>query len=185
MAQRLFDADLTFFRGAKSDTDPGGLPLGYYWNAINAVNVGGVLSCRPGYKCIAQLPAGRLQGASIFRPLEGTEQLVFCVDGVLYVSPFPFTTFSQISNVRLSPDAEQVFWCLTTQSARRISSDLTSAVELISPRAVLFVQDGGLSAPAWYDGSQSGQLRDDPFATPSGGPMAWIGDRLWQARGRG
>ena len=175
---------MTFFRGAKSDSDPGALPLGYYWSAFNAVNVGGHLSCRPGYKCIAQLPAGRLQGASIFRPLQGLEQLMFCVDGVLYASPYPFTSFSMIPNVRLSPDAEQVFWCLATQSARRISSDLTSAVELISPRAVLFIQDGGLSAPAWFDGSQSGQLRDDPFALPSGGPMAWVGDRLWQARGR-
>lgn len=183
MPQELFDADTTFFRGCKSDSDPGQLPLGYYWNAINMVNVGGVLSCRPGYKCIAQLPAGHLQGVTLFRPQVGVEQLVICVDGILYATPYPFNTFVQLPNIRLSPTAKQVFWANTTQSARRISSDLTSPVELISPRSVLIVQDGGLSASAWYDGSNSGQLRDDPFGTPSGGPGAWVGDRLWVARG--
>lgn len=184
MAARLFDMDGTFFRGMKSDSDPGQLPMGYYWNGINVVNSGGVISCRPGHRCVVQLPEGNLQGAALFRPGSGVEQLVCCISGILYAAEYPFKTFRQLSDVLLSPDAKQVFWAMTTQSARRTSSDLTSPIELIDPRALLIVQDGGLSAPAWFDGAQSGQIRGDAFGLLSGSQMRWVGDRLWVARGK-
>lgn len=177
----LFDFDGTFFRGMKSDTDPAQLPVGYYWGGMNVLNVGGMLSCRPGYRCVVSLPEGKLQGGTYFRPRFGVEQLVVCIDGAIYVSPWPFISFKQLSNVLMSPSAKQVFWCQTTQSARRKTDDLGSALEVIDPRNVLFIQDGGNTAPAWYDGSDSGHLRNIPFQTPLGGPMAWIGDRLWVA----
>lgn len=182
--QRLFDFDGTFFKGANSSMEPSVIPMGSYWMATNAMNLGGVLSCRPGNRCVAKLPEGRLQGATLFRPKEGVEQIVVCVDGVLYASDWPFIDYKQIPNIRLSPDAAQVYWELTEQTARRISDDLTSAIELIDPRTVLFINDGSLSACAWYDGSNSGQIRNQPFGTPSGGAMKWIGDRLWVAKGR-
>jgi hypothetical protein len=181
--QRIIDFDGTFFRGAKSDMDPGQLPLGYVWSALNMINLGGVLSCRPGNRCLVTLPDGNLQGAALFKPQEGLEQIVIAIDGVLYVATWPFLQFVQIQNVLLSPTAKQVFWSLTTQSAERIDNSLTSAIRVIIPKSVLIVQDGGLSAPAWYDGHQSGQIRGDPFETPSGGPMEWVGDRLWVASG--
>lgn len=176
------DYDGTFFRGAKSDSDPGQLPLGYFFNGINLINIGGILSCRPGYRCIIKFPEGSLQGATLFRPKVGLEQIVVAIDGVIYVADYPFSDFRFLPNVQMSPHAKQMFWALTTQSARRLSTDFVSAIEVIPPRNVLFIQDGGLTAPAWYDGSQSGHIRGNPFETPAGSAMVWTGDRLWVAQ---
>lgn len=181
--QHTIDYDGTFFRGAKSDSDPGQLPLGYYYMGINLINSGGTVSCRPGYRCIIRFPEGKLQGATIFRPRIGLEQFVVCIDGVVYVADWPFTNFRFLANVQMSPTAKQVFWALTTQTAARRSTDLNSAIDTITPRNVLFIQDGGLTAPAWYDGSQSGHVRNNRFETPIGSSMVWIGDRLWVAQG--
>lgn len=181
MDKPLFDFDGTFFRGMKSDADPGQLPMGYYWSGLNIINQGGVISCRPGHRCIVKFPQGRLQGAAIFYPRVGLEQLMVCIDGAVYVAPFPFTSFKVLPNVLMSPSAKQVYWQMTTQSARRLSTDFSSAIEVIEPRAILFIQDGGATAPAWYDGSNSGHVRNNAFETPIGGPMMWVGDRLWVA----
>jgi hypothetical protein len=181
LGEKIFDVDSTFFKGVKSDCDPGQLPLGYAWTATNMINLGGVLSCRPGHRCIVTLPDGNLQGAAIFRPIIGLEQLLVAIDGVIYVSVYPFTVWTFIPNVQFSPIAEQIFWTQTNQSAQRINQDLTSPIEVIAPKAVMFMQDGGLSAPAWFDGSNGGHLRGNAFDTPLGGPMVWVGDRLWVA----
>lgn len=181
--QRIIDWDSTFVSGVKSDADPQQLPLGYAWNAVNMINLGGSFSCRPGNRCIAVLPDGHLQGAALFRPQTGTEQIVAAVDGLLYAAAYPFTQWRQLPNVQLNPSAKQMFWALTVQGAERLSFDFAAAIKVIVPRVVLFVQDGGFTAPAWYDGSNAGHVRGDPFGTPSGGPMVWVGDRLWVADG--
>lgn len=180
----LIDGDFHFELGMKSDSDPGTLSPGYYHSSINMLNVGGLLSCRPGYKCVSALPKGKLQGAAIFRPALGLEQILIVIDGVVYVATYPFTDFRFLPNVLFSPVAKQIYFQQATQSARRISADLGSSIELIPPREVIFLQDGGATAPAWYDGSQSGHDRDLPFGIPAGGPMAWSGDRLFVAVGR-
>lgn len=177
------DIDSTFFMGTKSDCDPSQLPVGYAWSAINSINLGGVLSCRPGYRCIYTLPDGNLQGLTLFRPLIGIEQLVAVVDGKIYVSPYPFASFVQLPNVQVSPTAEQVFWAQTIQSVERITEDVASAIRNVDARAVLFIQDGTLSAPVWYDGAQSGQVIGHNFDTPAGSMMQWVGNRLWVAVG--
>jgi hypothetical protein len=179
--QFIFDYEGSFYKGVKSDVDPSQLPPNYAWSGINLINVGGVLSCRPGQDCLVQFPDGNLQGAALFRPLVGLEEMVVAIDGVLYTAQFPFLEFSEIPNVQLSPDARQVYWALTTQSAERIDTTFTSAIRVREPRSVLFATDGGLTAPAWYDGSQSGHVRGNAFETPAGGPMVWVGDRLWVA----
>lgn len=180
--ERILDYDGTFFRGCKSDADPGQVPQGYFWNSINMLNLSGMLSCRPGYRCITDLPAGKLQGATIFRPSQGLEQMVICIEGVIYVAEWPYKAFRFLPNVQMLPSAKQIFWQMTTQSARRLTDDFAGAIEVVEPREVLFIQDGANTAPAWYDGSDSGHIRGLPFQTPSGGPMVWIGDRLWVAR---
>lgn len=181
--QRIFDYDGTFFQGVKSDCDPGQLPLGYAWSALNIINLGGVQSTRPGQRCIVTFPDGNLQGGAVYRPQEGLEQMMVVVDGVVYVATFPFVQWVMLPNIQLAPNAKQVYWALTTQSAKRLDESLTSAISVIIPKNVMFIQDGGLSAPAWYDGSGSGQIRGNPLDTPSGGPMEWVGDRLWVAVG--
>jgi hypothetical protein len=177
------DFDGSFFQGSKSDCDPSQLPVGYAWNLINMLNLGGVLSCRPGYRCIYTLPDGNLQGLTLFRPLVGVEQLIAVVDGLIYVSPYPFVSFTQLRGVTLLPAAEQVFWAQTLQAAERITEDFASAIKLIPSKAVLFIQDGGFSAPIWYDGAQFGSVQGHAFDTPAGGSMVWVGSRLWVASG--
>lgn len=184
MADRIDDFDSTWFRGVKSDSDPGQIPLGYAWNAVNMVNTGGLLGCRPGYRCIVQLPHGNLQGCRIFRPRLGIEQLVIVIDGIVYVADYPFTNFRRLENLLFSPTAKQIFWANTEQSASRLTpNDINSAIEIVPVRNVLIMQDGGITAPAFYDGSQSGHIRDNLYETPAGSAMRWVGDRLWVASG--
>jgi hypothetical protein len=180
-ADAIIDFDGTAFRGTKSDCDPSQLPLGYIWNGINVLNVGGVLSCRPGFDCKLTLPAGRLQGAALFRPVVGVEQILFAVDGKVYVSPFPFVTYRQLPKLQFLPYAEQIFWETVYQSAERINESLGSAITLIPTKTLLFMQDGGNTAPAWFDGNDADHIRGNAFDTPAGGPMVWVGDRLWIA----
>ena len=180
---RIIDSDTTWLSGVKSDSDPSQIPLGYAWMAVNMLNVGGLFSCRPGYRCIVTLPDGNLQGCFLFVPREGLEQAVVVIDGKVYIANWPFTNFIVLDNVQLSPYARQVFFEQAVQSAERVDTSFTSAIRVIPPKAVLFMQDGGLTAPAWWDGSNSGHVVGLPYETPAGGEMAWIGDRLWVANG--
>lgn len=164
--------------------DPSQLPVGYAWNTVNMINIAGVPSCRPGHRCLVKLPKGNLQGSAIFRPQIGLEQILIAIDGVVYVATWPFLEFNFLPNVQFLPSAKQLFFTQTLQAAQRTTpGSLTSAIEVILPRSVMFMQDGGSTAPAWYDGSNSGHIRDLPFQTPAGGPMEWVGDRLWVAVG--
>ena len=180
----MVDMDSTWFRGNNSSMDPSQLPLGYTWNMINMINIGGLLSCRPGYRCLVTLPKGKLQGGTIFRPSLGLEQFVVAIDGAIYVAPWPFLNFRLLPNIQILPHAKQIWWAQCTQSARRITTDFGSAIEVIPPREVLFIFDGQNTAPGWYDGSQSGHVRNNAFETPSSGPAMWIGDRLWVSQGK-
>jgi hypothetical protein len=183
--QPLIDFDSTWVRGTNSSMYPGALPLGYSWNAINMLNIGGMWSCRPGFGCLTTLPAGKLQGATIFRPRLGLEQMLVAVDGAIYVADFPFLDFRLIPNIQMLPSAKQVWWVQATQVAKRRTEDFASAIDVIPPREVMFIFDGwDNTAPAWYDGSDSDHLRDAEFETPTSGAAAWIGDRLWVSRGK-
>jgi hypothetical protein len=176
---RILDYDGTFFLGVDSSNDPSQCRIGACWTALNMINLGGQLSCRPGHRCIVQLPDGNLQGAAVFKPQEGLEQMVVAVDGQVYVALWPFNQFHLLTNVLFSPTAKQIFWALTTQAAERLNEDFSSGIKVIPPKSVLIMQDGGFTAPAWYDGSNSGHIRDHAFDTPAGGPMVWVGNRLW------
>lgn len=180
---RLTDFDGTWFRGSKSDCDPGQVPLGYNWMTVNMINQGGLLSCRPGHRCIVKLPQGNLQGAAYYQPKIGLEQFVVVVDGIVYVSTYPFDSWRMLAGVVLSPTAAQVFFCMAEQSARRLDDTLTSAIEIINPKNILIIQDGGYSPAIVYDGSTGTQERGKAYGIPSGASMQWVGDRLWVAKG--
>jgi hypothetical protein len=165
----------------KSDTHPGQVPLGYYYSGINVLNVGGLISCRPGYRCVYTLPDGNLQGAFIFRPQEGLEQILVIVDGKVYVSNWPFDKFHVLAGLQFNPYAQRIYFSQTIQSATRTDNSFTSPIAIITPKAVLFMQDGGDTAPAWYDGYGFGHISGLPYETPSGSAMAWVGSRLWIA----
>lgn len=177
---RLMDYDGSWIKGSNSQLDPSATPVGYAWSFVNMLNVSGVPTCRPGYRCIAKLPPGKIQGAAIFRPTDGLEQIMVAVGGVIWVSVFPFTRFEFLNNVLFSPSAKRVSFTQCTQSNQRLTPDeLISAIEVITPKQVMIMQDGGFTAPAYYDGSNHDHIRDNKFETPTGGVMAWIGDRLW------
>lgn len=183
--QQILDFDSTWILGSNSSMDPGSLPKGYSWNAINMLNIGGMWTCRPGYRCLTTLPAGKLQGGTIFRPKVGVEQAVVAIDGAIYVADWPFLTFRLVANIQMLPHAKQIWWAQATQVAKRRTEDFGSAIDVIPAREVLFIFDGvDNTAPAWYDGADSGHIRDNEFETPTGGAAAWIGDRLWVARGK-
>lgn len=182
--ERFIDFDGTWFSGVKSDQDPAQIPLGYAWQCVNMINLGGLLTCRPGYRCLVTFPPGRLQGCFVYRPTASLEQMLVVVDGNVFVADFPFVNFNIVPNIHLSPDAKQVYWAQTYQSARRtIPGSLTSPIVVMPTTSVVFIQDGGFSPPAFYNGAQSGHVVGALFGTPAGSLMAWVGDRLWVSNG--
>lgn len=174
----LEDGDVTFELGMDSNSDPDKLRPGRYARSENMVNRGGVLQCRPGYRCLQALPDARLQGFFIFRPKSGPEIMLLGVGGILYRSEYPFRSIIPIQDVSLSPDARQFFWQQVEQSVT-LNSD--GSLAFINPRNLVIVQDGALTPPIIYDGTRAVHSRGTG-AIPMGGPMMWVGDRLWVAR---
>lgn len=170
-----------FTGGMSSAADPMFIDDRSVRAAMNVVHRGGVLKTRPGYRQIAALEDGKLQGFTYFKPLEGLPQLVAVVGGNVYASRFPFSTFTQVAGISLYDKAPRVFFAVATRSAE-LQEDGT--ILAVAPKRMLMIQDGGFSKPVWFDGGSGGTL--DPGAdqpqTPLGGPMAWSGDRLWVAR---
>ena len=169
--------------GMNSLFDPSQLDAAFFAQSMNTLNRGGVVQCRPGYRCLFAMPTGKIQATILFRPKQSPEQIVFVVDGRVYVSDLPFTSFRLLTNVLLSETADRVHWVTTEKSTER---NADGSISFITPRSVLILQDG-VTPPAFFDGSESGHLRNTSptqnTLTPIGGPMAWVGDRLWVARG--
>lgn len=181
--QRIIDGDTTLALGMNSLFDPSQLDAGFFAQSMNTLNRGGVVQCRPGYQCKFAMPSGNLQATFLFRPKESPEQIIFVVDGKIYVSDLPFTSFRLLTNVLMSATADMIHWVVTEKSTER---NADGSVSFVTPRSVIIFQDG-VTPPAYFDGSESGHLRNtNPITntlTPLGGPMAWVGDRLWVARG--
>jgi len=158
-----------------SMTDPSQLVTGFYARSMNTVNRGGVVQCRPGYRCKFVMPLGNLQGGIVFRPKVGLESIVFAVDGNVYLSEFPFRDFRQLA-VQFSPTARQLFF---VQAEQAVTRNDDGSLRLVPPINLVIIQDGGLTAPAVFDGFNA--VHDENIKL--GGPMAWSGDRLWVAQG--
>lgn len=178
-ANFLEDGDISFEVGMDSNSHPIKLPPGKYARGENIVNRGGIVQCRPGYRCLMALPEGRLQGISLFRPKVGPEQLLFMVEGLLYLADFPFNIFRQVEGVSFSSSARQAYFAIAEQS---VTSNIDGSLTIITPKNLLIVQDGGFTPPVIFDGTRGVHVRG-PSAIPMGGPMRWVGDRLWVARG--
>ena len=174
----LEDGDISFEVGMDSNSHPIKLPPGKYARGENIVNRGGIVQTRPGYRCLTALAEGRLQGFCLFKPKVGAEQLVFMVDGLLYVADFPFDTARLLGDVTFSSSARQAYWALVEQA---VEMHTDGSLELIEPKNLLIIQDGGFTPPVIYDGTRVTQSRGFG-GIPMGGPMRWVGDRLWVAR---
>jgi predicted phosphodiesterase len=171
------DGELNFLLGQDSQSDSLKLAQGTYCRGMNVVNRGGVVQTRPGYRWMCNLPEGKLQGLHLFRPLKATPQLVVVVEGKVYVSEPPFTTFTWLSEITFCPYADQIFWA-DAQQAVTLNPD--GSLSFVRPRLILFMQDG-YAPPAWYDGSACGHTTD-PDGVPQGTAMCWSGNRLWVAQ---
>lgn len=176
---RIEDFDVRFLSGMDSLSEPGSLGPDYFSRSMNTVNRGGVVQCRPGYRCRFTAASGNFQGAAVFRPKQGNVVLLYVVAGVLYVSQYPFREVSVESGASFSEQARQLFF---QQAEQSLQYNDDGSLTLITPRNVMVIQDGALSAPAVYDGT-SAQTYRGAGSIPLGGVMAWSGDRLWVARG--
>src|SRR5215471_11729736 len=88
---------------------------GYYW-LENGVNRGGVMQTRPGRHLVFSLAGRRAQGICIYRPYRQKEQLVWAIDGQVFWSQYPFTTYAQIPGIQFYKDSPQVFFCQCRQA---------------------------------------------------------------------
>lgn len=178
--------------GADSYTNPTDLGDTEYVMGMNVACRGGIVQTRPGTRTLFCVPDGNFQGAKLFTPQNGISNLVFAVDGVVYVSPFPFVSYRRLRNVQFSATAKYMAWAVCLKS-----TDFTPTGDFYSlpnPYSVLVMQDGYTRA-AYWDGGNSGHLNpaSDPDVTdvvtpgfdetPVGLWMIWSGNRLWVSRG--
>ena len=176
---KIQDGDAGFVLGQNSALSPDQLPPGFYARGVNVVNRGGVVQCRPGYRCIANLPDGRLQGGTFFRPKVGPLVLIFGVDGLLYISDIPFRTYRQIPGVEFSSEAARLYF-KAVELSNVVNSD--GSITLVDKQNLLVIQDGGFSSPVVFNGTTAVAQRG-AGKIPIGGPMEWVADRLWVANG--
>ena len=173
----ILESDALHPSGADSFRDPR-LPEGFYQQGWNVVNRGGVLKTRPGSEAVFRLPDGKLQGFAHFTPRRGATQLVVVVDGVIYVSEYPFRTYRAVAGATMSTDVRSIHFCRCEQAVKRNPDDSVTLLE--APRALLMMQDGLSPATVW-DGFELTRLTGYD-TTPQGTAMAWSGGRLWEAR---
>jgi hypothetical protein len=179
-------------RGADSYTTPTEVGETFYVMGQNIVCRGGIIQTRPGSRSLFCLPDGNFQGMTLFTPDNGIAQIVSAVDGKIYVSSAPFTSYRRLWNLQFSPTAKYIAWCNTLKS-----TDYTLDGELYAlddPYSVLIIQDG-LTRAAFWDGGTSAHINPAPApggtdvatqgyqGTPIGLWMIWAGNRLWVSSG--
>lgn len=170
----VFDGDTSFELGMDSNSDPLMLPSGRFVRGMNILVRGGVAQCRPGYRCRFALPVGNIQGMALFRPKQGLDILLFAVDGCIYASESPFTEYRICTGATFPPEVRQLYF---QQVEQAIELNPDGSLSFIAPRNLMIIQDGGRSSAVVFDGRELERNTDIPV----GGPMAWIGDRLWVA----
>ena len=176
--KRVVEADIGFEAGQNTSLDPVKIGPGGFVCSTNMLTRGGALRTRPGFHTAFTLPDGNLQGLGQFVPRKGKPQLVAAVDGVLYVSAYPYISFRRAPGQTMDPKSRFVYWCNATKSVERDSDD--QSLRLITPKNLLVIQDG-IAPPAFWDGANVVRA-GGKYATPQGTHMVWSGDRLWVAR---
>ena len=183
---RIPQADQNWILGCNSLVFPSNLPPGQYSFAENVVNRGGIIQTRPGKKRIFSLPGTRAQGLCIYRPYREKEQLVWAIDGQVYYSIYPFTSYQQVPNVGFHHFSPQVYFCQARQGVV-LNPDGTLTL-LPAPVDTLMMQDG-YTASAYYTGTsaiaalESGHNKAAApwYQAPCGTIMCYTGSRLWIA----
>jgi hypothetical protein len=158
-------------------------PSTYAWGA-NVINRGGVVQTRPGKKRIKSFCGRKGQGHYWVRTMDDRNYELIAVDGQVYWSPFPFTTWTHMSGVTFRADVDRIWFCNTTQATYY---DVTNNLVLLpEPKNIVFMQDG-LSTPCYWDTDDfSSGTVDVNYVTgnpakpmPIGTAMLWQDNRLW------
>src|SRR4029079_18102957 len=103
---RLSDGGVDFLLGVNSNLSPRSLNSSQLSWMINCINKGGDINTRPGYTSMFRLPDGRAQGLVSFTPTGGNTNLVAAVNGLIYVSEFPFTDYTQLPNIQFDANVD-------------------------------------------------------------------------------
>lgn len=174
---RLFDGGIQFLLGVNSNLHPSFLSAGQTSWQVNTTNKGGIIDTRPGYETRFRLPDGKAQGFTSFTPTDGELTLVSVVSGVVYISQFPFSEYTVLSGVQFDPFVDHIAFQEAVQAK--------VGAAIIDPRSLLIMQDG-VGKAAYWDGATARHLNPggQTNETVQGLWMAWIGNRLWVARGR-
>jgi hypothetical protein len=189
-SQIRVDGDDSFVLGSDSYTLPGKLGPGEYVESMNTINRGGLLQTRPGSWSLFDMPSGVLQGCTLFVPSTGVPHLVFAVNGTVYASPYPFSSYSALPSIKFGSDSPFVSWVSCVQSTDY--TDGGKIYPLDTPRPILIMQDGKTRA-AYWDGFASGHIDPTPsrqeFTKPGkdgtviGLWSVWSNNRLWVSCG--
>lgn len=166
--------------GMQSSTDPMFISERGFRSAMNVDIRGGSPKTRPGYRCLITLPEGRLQGVTLFTPTGSAPHLVAAVEGRVYISKFPFTSYSMLPGIQFFRGAPRIYWAKGLKSARR---NPDGTISVVTPKNVLVMQDG-FSRAAFWNGEENRHLDPGPstLETPVGDVMYFTGDRLWVHR---
>jgi hypothetical protein len=178
--------DKYWIQGCNTLNFPTDLPQGQYYWAENLVNRAGVMQTRPGRNRVFSLPGNRAQGLALYRPYREKEQLVWGIDGKIFYSQYPFTSYSHLKQVRFYKNSPKVYFCQARQGAQL---NLDGSITLLqTPVDILFMQDG-FTASAFYIATSSTTPQqaghNKPLAPwlqcPTGTIMFYSGNRLWVA----
>ena len=192
----MVSGTVDFSGGMNSSISPSRIEQNQYAMGMNVVRRGGTLRTRPGYTSLFNLPCGRLQGFTMFRPSDSQEYLVAAVDGKIYVSRAPFDTFTVLNGIKFSKSARFVEFEKCIQTSDYDANGLLYALD--TPKNILVMQDRKSRAAFWdggtarhlnpkrtnvYDADGNRVTRIGYDETPIGLWMAWAGNRLWVSRG--
>ena len=165
-------------QGMDSSLDPAFLQDAEYRSAMNVTNRGGIIKTRPGYASVFLLPEGKLQGYTLFKPTGGAWHQVVAVSGVIYISQYPFTSYSPLGNIQFFAGSPMVVFEKATKS---VVQNPDGSLTQVDPYDVLMMQDR-YSPAAYWDGNTNRHLDPADSETPLGMWMKWSGDRLWVSR---
>lgn len=164
-----------------TDIAPGGYAFGE-----NGSNRGGVYQTRPGKQMLFALPGTRAQGLTIYRPFRQKEQLVWAVDGDVFFSVYPFTTYHKVPLVHFYHNSPRVYFC---QARQGVQLNLDGSLTILPQPVDLLMMQDGFTPSAFYIANsarttqQSGHnLAGAPWSQcPVGTVMCYSGSRLWVA----
>ena len=179
--------------GCDSYTSPTELGDTEFVMGQNVTCRGGIVQTRPGSRSCYCAPFGNFQGFKLFTPDNGVAHHVFAVDGAIYVSAAPFTSYRRLRNLQFSNTAKYISWAVCLKSTDYDNEGVLFPLD--NPYSVLVIQDG-LTRAGYWDGGTSGHLNPGSPAfpdqtdvvpgyneTPIGLWMIWSGNRLWVSRG--